>query len=85
MEEETNRDVPILYEGNRKQSEQSEPPVSAKQIDFIEQLLSAKRISIEQARAELQKRYRTIDYKQLTRKQASEFIRLLQERKSMSA
>ena len=53
--------------------------VSAKQLDYIYSLMSQHRLSVEQVRKELRKRYQVNDSKELSREQASDFIKILKE------
>ena len=50
-----------------------------KQIRYIEKLVSKRKISLEQVRMEMEKRFGLIDYRRLTKQQASDFIQDLQE------
>lgn len=53
--------------------------LSTKQLDFIYSLMSQRRITVEQVRKDLKKRYGINDCKELNREQASEYIKLLKE------
>ncbi len=67
---------------NQQQAPQTGKPaqqVSSKQLDFIYSLMSQQKLSVEQVRRELRKRYQVNDSKELTREQASDFIKLLKE------
>lgn len=50
-----------------------------RQINLIEKLISQNRISRDQVCMELEKRFSTVDYRSLTKKQASDFIQALNE------
>ena len=50
-----------------------------KQINLIEKLISQNRISRDQVCMELEKRFSTVDYRSLTKKQASDFIQALND------
>ncbi len=63
---------------NQSQQQQKQP-ASSKQIDYIYSLMSQLRLPVEQVRKETRKRYRVNDIKELSREQASEFIKLLKE------
>ena len=72
--------------GTRSDSKPQQQPkpekvqlVSAKQLDYIYSLMSQHRLSVEQVRKELRKRYQVNDSKELSREQASDFIRILKE------
>ena len=53
--------------------------VTDRQINLIEKLISQNRISRDQVCMELEKRFSTVDYRSLTKKQASDFIQALNE------
>ena len=53
--------------------------VTDKQIYLIEKLIAQQRISRDQVLMELEKRYQTLDYRKLDKKQASDFIQALQQ------
>ena len=65
--------------GESGENEESIPLLSPKQLDFIYSLMSQRRITVEQIRKDLKKRYGINDCKELTREQASEYIKLLKE------
>ena len=53
--------------------------VTDRQIYLIEKLIAQQRISRDQVLMELEKRYQTLDYRKLDKKQASDFIQALQQ------
>lgn len=65
----------------QKPSEKTEKVqlLSSKQLDYIYSLMSQHRLSVEQVRRELRKRYQVNDSKELSREQASDFIKILKE------
>ena len=67
---------------NKQQQQQKSGKVqlvSEKQLDYIYSLMSQHRLSVEQVRKELRKRYQVNDCKELSREQASDFIKILKE------
>lgn len=78
-------DDPILLEGNiepeTKERDLSTKPVdtmaSPKQLNYIDQLIAQKRMTVESARDQIHKRYGKRDKRDLNKREASEFIEYL--------
>ena len=66
-------------QGNSKNHDKPVQMLSSKQQDYLYSLMSQRRITIEQVRNDLNKRYGIKDIKELSREQASEYIKILKE------